>query len=172
MTTEQVWEELAKRPFIVVGTVTGQGEARTAGVLPHVADGVVWFTTYARMWKARHIAANPHVSVTAPAHRRVWFAPWVRIPDATITFRGTAEVVPAERMPREALDALTHGLDLAEDGPDGPLVGIAIRPRGDFVTYGIGVPVMAMTDPARAAGRAPTGAPAGDPELTRRAVAR
>ena len=34
---------------------------------------------------------------------------------------------------------------------------IAIEPVGDFVTYGVGVPLMTMRNPEDARGRAPVG---------------
>ena len=33
---------------------------------------------------------------------------------------------------------------------------LEVQPVGDFVTYGVGVPLLAMRDPKKASGRAPT----------------
>ena len=39
----------------------------------------------------------------------------------------------------------------------GMLLGVGIRPVGDFITYGVGVPVVKMLDTEAARGRAPSG---------------
>ena len=41
----------------------------------------------------RHIAANPNASMTVTFPKHVPFLPFIRIPAATITFRGEAEVL-------------------------------------------------------------------------------
>lgn len=155
ITSDEVWKAIAKECFIVVGMVSARSEARTAGVMHHVHDGVLWFTTNDREWKARHIAANPGVSVTVPIAKRVPFMPWIKVPAATITFRGVAETVPARALHPDVRHALLHGLDVTDGDERGALIGVGIRPVGEFVTYGVGVPLLAMRDTERARGRAP-----------------
>jgi hypothetical protein len=157
LTTDDVWRVLEKQNFMVVGMVSARGQARTAGVMPFTVDRTLWFTTNDVEWKARHIAANPEVSVTVAIPKRVPFLPWIKVPAATITFSGVAEVVPAVRMPAAARNALTKGVQPSEDGSGGTLLGIGIRPVGDFITYGVGVSVVKMRDVDAAAGRAPSG---------------
>lgn len=157
LTSAQVWREIARANFMVIGMVTARGEARTSGVMHRVDDGVVWFTTNEREWKARHITANPAVSVTVPLARRVWFVPWIKIPAATITFAGKATVVPAAELPPVVRDALVRGLELADEDERGALLGVGVRPVGDFVTYGVGVSTLAMRDTERARGRVRVG---------------
>ena len=48
-------------------------------------------------WKARQIRANGQVSMTVVSKRGIWFLPWVSLPDATISFRGTARVIEPTR---------------------------------------------------------------------------
>ncbi|MGW4928896.1 pyridoxamine 5'-phosphate oxidase family protein [Agromyces sp. NPDC004153] len=158
ITSEAVWDAIAGENFMVIGMVSARGEARTAGVMHHVHEGRLWFTTNDREWKARHIAANPSVSVTVPIAKRVPFMPWIKIPAATITFCGDAETVPAADLPPVVSEALLHGLEVTDGGERGALVGVGVRPRGDFVTYGVGVSVLGMRDTEQARGRAPAAA--------------
>jgi hypothetical protein len=154
ITSADVWTAIARENFMVIGMVSAKGEARTAGVMHHVHDGRVWFTTNDREWKARHIAANQSVSVTVPIPKRVPLMPWLKVPAATITFTGVAEVVAAEQLSAEAAHALLHGLELS-DGERGALIAVRVRPTGDFVTFGVGVSTLGMRDTENARGRAP-----------------
>ena len=107
-------------------------------------------------WKARHMAANPHVSVTIPIAKRVPIMPWLKIPQATITFQGTARVYPAAEASPELLRAiLQHKVDDREMLASSCIV--EITPVGEFVTYGVGVRLMDMREPDKARGRAPVG---------------
>lgn len=155
LTTEDVWNAIRSVNFMVVGMVSAKGAARTAGVMHHVDDGRLWFTTNDREWKARHIAANRAVSVTVPIAKRVPFMPWVTVPAATITFSGDAEIMPAADLPDDAGHALLHGLEVTDGGERGALIAIGVRPTGDFVTYGIGVSLLGMRDTESARGRVP-----------------
>ncbi|AWB94427.1 hypothetical protein DCE93_01030 [Agromyces badenianii] len=152
ITNAEVWKAIESVNFMVIGMVSARGEARTAGVMHVVDDGRLWFTTNEREFKARHIAANPGVSVTVPIAKRIPFVPWVKIPAATITFSGVAEIMPAEQLPSDAKRALLHGLELS-DGERGDLIAIGVRPSGDFVTYGVGVSLSGMRDTELARGR-------------------
>lgn len=157
LSTDDVWRVLEKQNFMVIGMVSARGQARTAGVMLYTVDRTLWFTASENTWTARHIAVRPEVSVTVTIPKRVPLMPWIKVPAATITVSGVAEVVPANRMPAVARDALTKGLKQAQDSSDGALLGIRIRPIGDFVTYGVGVPVIKMLDTEAARGRAPSG---------------
>lgn len=150
---DQVWKAIEAQNFMVVGMVSARGGARTAGVMHHVHDGRLWFTTNEHLWKARHIAADPNVSVTVPIAKRVPLMPWIRIPAATVTFRGVAETVPVADLPDDVKHALLNGLEVTDGGELGALVAIGIRPAGDFVTYGVGVSALGMRDTEAAAGR-------------------
>ena len=157
LSTVDVWRVLEKQNFMVIGMVSARGQARTAGVMPHTVDRTLWFTTNDNAWTARHIAVHPDVSVTVAIPKHVPLIPWIKVPAATITFSGVAEVVPVNRMPAVARDALTKSVKEDEDGADGELLGIGIRPVGDFITYGVGVSVVKMLDTQAARGRAPSG---------------
>ncbi|ACQ78451.1 pyridoxamine 5'-phosphate oxidase-related protein FMN-binding [Beutenbergia cavernae DSM 12333] len=156
LTTDAVWRVLAKQNFMVIGMISARGQARTVGVMPLVLERTLWFTTNTQEWHAKHLAANPEVSVTVAIPKRVPFVPWIKIPAATITFSGVAEILPAAQMPREAREKLVRGLELGGD-ERGALIGVGVRPTSDFVTYGVGVSVLGMRDTEKARGRAPSG---------------
>lgn len=154
LTADQVWEAIEEELFAVVGMVNADNEARTAGLVYIVRDRKLYLSTGRDTAKARHLAANAHVSVTIPIARRVPIMPWLKIPQATITFQGTARLSDAAAASPELRRALfQHKAD------DRALVGgaciIEITPVGEFVTYGVGVPLMDMREPEKARGRAP-----------------
>lgn len=152
LTTEQVWRELEKRSFAVLGCVTPRGEARTAGIVYTIRDRQIYLTTGRNSWKARHIASNPHVSLTVTIPKRIPFVPWVHIPDATISFRGEASLHGVEEVPPQIASALLHGLEMSPEDRKEIRV-IQVRPAGEFVTYGVGVPLPVMRRPEAARGR-------------------
>lgn len=154
LTSDAVWAAINKELFAVLGVVTARGEARTAGIVYIVCDRKLYIATGADTWKARHAAANPHVSMTIPIAKRVPIMPWVKIPQATITFAGTARVIPAADASADIKQAIFRGA--GEDLIAGSCL-IEVTPVGDFVTYGVGVPLMKMREPEQARGRAPVG---------------
>ena len=154
VTTKIVWQAIEKELFAVLGMVTSKGEARTVGIVYLVQGRKFYIGTGLKTWKARHIAANQAVSMTIPIARRVPIAPWVRIPQATITFSGTARIIPGVEAPRDLLQLVFH--HKADDEvfmKDTCL--IEVTPQGDFLTYGIGIPLIKMREPELARGRAP-----------------
>ena len=154
LTAAQVWQAIEKELFAVIGMVTARREARTVGVMYFVRDRKLYVGTESDTWKARHIAGNPHVSVTVPIAKRIPIMPWIKVPAATITFSGTARVLPAIEAPAELVRAAFRGI--ADDAGVLPeLCLIEITPAGQFLTYGIGVPLMRMRHPEQARGRAP-----------------
>lgn len=154
VSSQQVWDVLGKQVFAVVGMVSARGEGRTVGIVPTVHDGALWFLSKDGEWKIKHLRANPEVSVTYPLAKRIPLMPWIKIPAATVTFGGTATVVPGADVPAEVWRALTRGLEVPDEGTD-PHVGVRIEPHGDFVTYGVGTSLMGMRDTLNARGRAP-----------------
>jgi hypothetical protein len=154
VTTDQVWDELKKEIFAVVGIVTARGESRTVGVVYLVRGRMLFFCTDANAWKTKHLRNNPNVSVTVPIAKRIPFLPWIKIPPATITFSGTARVLDYTEVPPEIPDALLKGLQGAEELKKDCSV-VEITPTGDFLTYGVGVSLSTMRRPTEATGRAP-----------------
>ena len=154
LTSEQVWEAMKKEVFAVVGMVTAKNEARTVGIMYAIHGGKLLFGTGRETWKVRHMSANPHVSVTIPIAKRVPFMPWMKIPAATITFSGTARVMPDGEVTPDLLRTVFR--QMAED--EAFMAGnclVEVTPVGDFITYGVGVSLMQMRYPEKARGRAP-----------------
>ena len=151
VTTESVWQEVEKRSFAVLAMVTAQGEARTAGIVYTTHQRRLYIGTARDSFKARWIEGNPSVSVTVPIAKRIPFLPFVQIPAATITFQGDAEVIAVEDADEAAVRALFRGLDLDEAQEHCLL---RVEPKGRFLTYGIGVPLLTMRSPEKARGSA------------------
>lgn len=154
LTTEQVWQAIDNELFAVVGMVNAANEARTVGIMYVVRNRKLYFLTDRDTWKVRHISANGHVSVTVPIARRIPLISWVKIPQATITFQGWARVLPAAETSPEMLRAILGGKMDERNVAEASCV-IEIAPEGEFVTYGIAVPLMDMREPEKARGRAP-----------------
>jgi nitroimidazol reductase NimA-like FMN-containing flavoprotein (pyridoxamine 5'-phosphate oxidase superfamily) len=156
LTTEQVWEAIEKELFGVIGMVTARNEARTVGIVYVVRNRRLYIGTGIESWKARHIAQNQHVSMTIPIHKRIPIMPWVKIPAATITFCGEAQILEAGETPPEILQAIYRGMAEDEELMAESCL-IEVTPIKEFLTYGVGVPLMKMRDPKQARGRAPVG---------------
>lgn len=153
ITSGQVWRELEKHSFAVLAYVTPRGEARTTGVVYAVRERHLYITTASNSWKARHIASNAHVSLTVTIAKRIPFVPWIQIPAATISFAGEASVHGLDEVPPEIPRMLLRGLQLGPEDRRAISV-IKIRPVGEFLTYGVGVPMPVMRRPQDAKGRA------------------
>ena len=148
-TAADVWEHIEKWPFAVLGFVTPNAEPRAAGVMYTVRDRTLYVFTGPDTWKARHIRANPHVSVTVTVQRlpiRIR-----RVPPAVITCSGLATILTPDEVDADLLTELTHGLE----GLEHEICVIRIEPTGRFVTYGIGVPPTTMRSPNEAIARVP-----------------
>jgi nitroimidazol reductase NimA-like FMN-containing flavoprotein (pyridoxamine 5'-phosphate oxidase superfamily) len=154
LTSEQIWSELKKEIFAVLGMVTSKGEARTVGVVYIAHDHKIYISTGKETWKARHVRGNPYVSITVPIAKRIPIMPWVKIPAATITFSGQAKVFDAKDVENDILHALFRGLE-SDSEKLADMAVLEIEPTGDFVTYGIGIPLMQMRFPEKSRGRAP-----------------
>lgn len=154
VTTDLVWKELNKQLFAVLGAVSAKGEARTAGIVYVVRNQRLYIASLKSAWKVRHIEQNPNVSLTVPIHKSILFLPWIKIPSATITFAGTATIHDAEHVDASIVQALFRGLETNADTSQ-PYVVIEVEPKGEFVTYGVGVSLMQMRDTNTAGGRAP-----------------
>ena len=154
LSSDLVWNEIKKELFAVLGMVTAKGEARTAGIVYIVHNQKLYISTRTREWKTRHIQSNPNVSITVPIAKCVPFLPWIKIPQATITFAGQAKVYEPKNVEGEIMHALLRGQETDPENLTGLSV-LEIEPRGEFVTYGIGIPLMQMRFPEKARGRAP-----------------
>jgi hypothetical protein len=152
ISSEQVWQEIEKQMFGILGMVTAKNEARTVGIVYVVHGRQLFISTKKSAWKTKHIAQNPHVSLTIPIHKRIPFLPWIKIPAATITFSGTAVIQNPNDISAAVLHALYQG---REDNKEilAQTAVLAIKPVGDFMTYGVGVSLKEMRDSDKARGR-------------------
>lgn len=152
LTNERVWQEIRDNLFAVLGMVTSQDEARTVGIVYAVRNGKLYIATEKNAWKTRHIAHNPHVSLTIPIAKRIPFIPWIKIPAATITFSGEARILDSADVASDILKALYRGIKMDDELMTDSCV-IEVTPVGDFITYGVGMPMMQMRSPEKARGR-------------------
>jgi len=154
LTSEQVWDELKKELFAVLGMVTAKGEARTVGIVYTVYGRKIYIATGKNSWKAQHTQNNPNVSLTVPIAKRIPFLPWIKIPAATITFSGKATVLAPQDVSADVLHALLRGL-VEDQERMASMSIIAVEPVAEFITYGVGMPMMQMRDPEKARSRVP-----------------
>ncbi|MFI1996645.1 pyridoxamine 5'-phosphate oxidase family protein [Actinoplanes sp. NPDC020271] len=150
LTAHEIRRVLARRSFAVLSHVTPDGAPRSSGVVYTVNGDRMFVVVAENSWKARHIAANPHVAVTVPVRRGGIMSLLAPIPPATVSFPAAAVVHTGQilaEMP--GLAAL-----VPPQRRSGCMV-LEIRPVGHYVTYGIGVPLMRMRDPLRSRGRVP-----------------
>ncbi|MEM9727238.1 MAG: pyridoxamine 5'-phosphate oxidase family protein [Myxococcota bacterium] len=154
ITTDSVWREVEKQTFAVLSWVIPKGEARSAGIIYLVRDRTLFIGTGASSWKAKQISHNPAVALNVLIQKRIPLLPWIKIPDATIAFRGQASVRAFSEVDPSIYKELTKGM---ADDPEihADTCILVIEPEGHFVTYGVGVPLLDMRDPRKAEGRAP-----------------
>ena len=152
ISNNQVWEQINKQLFAVLGMVTKNGKARTVGIVYIAQDGKLYISSQKQAWKVKHITQNPHVSLTVPIAKRIPLLPWIKIPSATITFSGEANILNFADITEEVIQKLFRGLELTESEKADMSI-IEVTPVGDFVTYGVGVKLMEMRDREKARGR-------------------
>jgi hypothetical protein len=152
LTTEQVWHQVAKGSFAVISYVTPAGEPRSAGVYKTIGRRL-YVAVAPDSWKARHLAASGRVAVTVPVRRGGLLSLVLPIPPATVSFHATAVLHPADS-PR-VRPLLTELASLLPQERQASACIIEVIPTGFFVTYGVGVSLMQLRDPAAAAARVP-----------------
>jgi hypothetical protein len=148
LTTEQVWHQVAKASFAVLGCVTPSGEPRSSGVVYKTIGRRLYVAVAPDSWKAKHIAASGRVAVTVPVRRGGILSLVAPIPPATISFHGAAIVHPAGSP--EVRSAWTELAPLVPAERRTAACVIEIVPEGQFLTYALGVPLRKMLDPAAA----------------------
>jgi hypothetical protein len=153
LTSDQIWHQLAKASFAVLSHVTPAGEPRSSGVVYKTVGRRLYIAVAPDSWKARHIAGNGRVAVTVPVRRGGVLSLVLPIPPATISFHASAVVYPAaspqaRRLLKELASLLPHERQASA-------AVIEVVPEGPFVTYGIGVSLTQMRDPAAARARVP-----------------
>lgn len=151
VTSEQVWKTLDSASFAVLAYTTPTGEPRSSGVVYKTVGERLYTAVALDSWKARHIAASRHVSVTVPVRRGGILSLILPIPPATITFQATAIVHPAGSISVRSLSRELYSMLPPERRDAGVLMELI--PGGTFLTYGLGVSLMDMRKPQLARGR-------------------
>ena len=152
-TTEQVWRAAARASFAVLSHVTPNGAPRSSGIVYATAGRRFFVVVAPDGWKARQITTGARVSVTVPVRRGGLLSLLLPIPPATISFHGRATVHPPGTLRAGALPPRLVKLLHAERHDSATV--IEVIPEGEFLTYGVGVPLMRLQDPTAARGRAP-----------------
>lgn len=153
LTSEHVWRAIGGASFAVLSYVTPAGEPRSSGVVYASLERRMYVVVAPDSWKARHVAASGRVAVTVPVRRGGILSLVVPIPPATISFHARAAVHPAGSPLARSLSTELAPM-LPDERRDSSCL-IEILPEGEFVTYGLGVPLRTMRDPAASRGRAP-----------------
>ena len=153
LTTEQVWDKVAKGSFAVLSHVTPAGEPRSSGVVYRAVGRRLYVAVAPDSWKARHIAASGRITVTVPVRRGGILSLLAPIPPATISFHGAASVHPAGAPQVRSLLKELGSLLPAERRASACLIEVV--PEGAFVTYGLDVSLSKLRDPAAARARVP-----------------
>ena len=153
LTTEQVWHQVAKASFAVLGYVTPSGEPRSSGLVYKLIDGRLYVAVAPDSWKAKHVAASGRVAVTVPVRRGGLLSLVAPIPPATISFHGAVVVHPAGSPEARSRLGELASLIPKERRASGSVIEVV--PEGEFLTYGLGVPLRKMRDPAASQARVP-----------------
>lgn len=153
MTSEQVWRTIGRASFAVLGYLSPAGEPRSSGVVYKMIDRRLYVAVAPDSWKARHIGGHHTVSVTVTVRRGGVLSLVFPIPPATVSFHGQASVYPAGSPEARSRSAQLGAL-LPDERRESACL-IEIVPEGDFLTYGVDVPLRKMRDPAIARARVP-----------------
>jgi len=153
LTSEQVWQAVVRGSFAVLSHVTPAGEPRSSGVVYKATGRRLVVAVAPSSWKAEHVAADGRVAVTVLKRRGGILSLVAPIPPATISFHGTAVVYPAgSPAARSVLDEMGSLIPASRRAS---ACVIEIIPVGAFRTYGLGVSLRAMLNPAAAQARVP-----------------
>jgi hypothetical protein len=157
-TTQEIRHVLSHASFAVLSHVTPTGAPRSSGVVYTMSGDRMYVVVAEDSWKARHIAADGMVAVTVPIRRGGLLSLIFPIPPATVSFPAVAVVHPAD-----VLAGLPGLARLVPEERRSRCAVLEIRPTGHFLTYGVGVPLRRMRDPAASRARVPAGASRLDP---------
>ena len=150
-----VWHAIERASFAVLAHVTPEGEPRSTGVVYATAGQHIYVAVAPHSWKARHIADGGVVSLTVLVRRGGLLALLFPIPPATISVRARTVVHAPGSLDLEAVSPALARLVPASRRRTACILELV--PEGAFLTYGIGVSLKDLADPARAAARVPLG---------------
>ena len=150
--SDQVWAAVGKASFAIVSYVTPAGEPRSSGVVYAVEGRHLFVAVAPDSWKARQIGDEQQVAVTVPVRRGGLLSLLMPIPPATVSFHARAIVHPAGSLDLASMSKTLRSL-LPKDQDQAIVIELA--PEGTFLTYGVGVSLMEMRNPAVARGHVP-----------------
>jgi hypothetical protein len=153
LTSEQVWHELARASFAVISYVTPAGAPRSSGIVYKAIGRRLYLAVAPASWKARQIPTSGQVAVTVLVRRGGLLSLVLPIPPATVSFHARAIVHPAGEIEVGALSKELEAL-LPPERRDTACI-IELIPEGAFLTYGIGVSLTEMRNPATARAHVP-----------------
>ena len=153
LTCDEVWRQLAKASFAVLAYTTPAGEPRSSGVVYVTLGRRLYVAVAPDGWKARQIADGQEVSLTVPIRKGGILTLLVPIPPATVSFRARAIVHPAGTLDLSSLPKEFAAI-LPESRRQSSCV-LELVPEGRFLTYGVGVSLGEMRDPAVSGGHVP-----------------
>jgi Pyridoxamine 5'-phosphate oxidase len=151
---QQVWAALARASFAIVSYVTPSGEPRSSGIVYGMAGRHLYLAVAPGSWKARQIRDGQRVAVTVPVRRGGLLSLLAPIPPATISFHARAIVHSPGSIDLGAVSKKLESL-LPKDRR-GAIV-LELVPEGTFLSYGIGVSLRQLADPAVAQAHVPIG---------------
>lgn len=160
LTSDEVWRQLSKASFAVLAYTTPAGEPRSSGVVYVTVGRRLCVAVAPDGWKARHIVNGQEVSLTVPIRKGGILTLLVPIPPATVSFRARTIVHPAGSLDLSSLPKAFAAI-LPESRRASSCV-LELVPEGRFLTYGVGVSLGEMRDPAVSGGRVPVSSRAGD----------
>ena len=148
----QVWGNLGKASFAIISYVTPLGEPRSSGVVYAVESRHIYCAVAPKSWKARQISDGQEVAVTVPVRRGGLLSLVAPIPPATVSFHARAIVHPPGSLDIGSLSKRLQSL-LPKDRRGATV--LELIPEGTFLTYGVGVSLREMLDPAVAQAHVP-----------------
>ena len=151
-TAEQVWGELGRASFAILSFVTPTGEPRSSGIVYAVDQRHIYCAVAPESWKARQISDGEEVALTVPVRRGGLLSLVAPIPPATVSFHARAIVHPPGSLDIGSLSKRLQSL-LPKDRRGATVLELV--PNGTFLTYGIGVSLRQMLDPAVAQAHVP-----------------
>ncbi len=147
LTFENIENEIRKRNYGVLSTISRDGRPHSASVLYAVSARARPFALYIvtdrRSKKARNIVLNPNISFVIPIPKRLGF-----LPPGSIQFQGKAEILPlTDEASKEAFNESiilerVLKMQLAQKGEVSAF--IRIRPDSVVFTYGVGMSILQL----------------------------
>jgi Pyridoxamine 5'-phosphate oxidase len=153
VTCDEVWRQLSKASFAVLAYTTPAGEPRSSGVVYATVGRRLYVAVAPDGWKARHIMNGQEVSLTVPIRKGGILTLLVPIPPATVSFRARAIVHPAGSLDVSSLPKAFA--DILPESRRASSCVLELVPQGRFLTYGVGVSLNEMRDPAVSGGHIP-----------------